>query len=119
MPGYGAVGWVGEGFWRGCCCVACGEDDGFCIFGVGHSGLGKWVCVGFLRCGCHDVDGDCVYILRLGLCPTYKCTKVTAGKCLLKAEGFPRMQAIACQLLDSVVRQTIFCGLCLIPLMVL
>lgn len=43
MPGYTAVGWVGEGFWWGCLCVAWRDDDGVCFFAVGHFDLGRWV----------------------------------------------------------------------------
>lgn len=47
--------------------------------------------------------GGCFYILPFGA-PR---TKVIAGKCLLKAEGVPRMQA-ACQLLDCVISKLCF-----------
>ena len=41
--------------------------------------------------------------------------KTIAGTCLLKGEGFPRMQVC----LDPVFRETMFCGLVVIPMMVL
>lgn len=105
MPGYGAVGWVWEGFGGRCCCVGWGVNDGFCFFEVGHDeGLLCRRLVGVLVMmgggGC--VVGGLLFIYFCSVCAPR--TKVIAGTCLLEIEGFPRMQAdVACQSLGFVI----------------